>query len=236
MAYGNGFNRWNIPNYTGDGTGSSSAAATDTPAAHIIRNSMAWDNSAGGFIDNSNPGTLQVDHYTAWRNGGTGFDFADSDATLTRNLSVSNRTTDSLGSNSSRQQQLVGPRWHLDAGEHRRFGHHRAPHVQWRHRLVDLPATQQRRRCGRPHLAIFWGPWESRDLWGRREANGGRFRRFGLTVRDDRGSLDSGGRGGGVENAGCLRMGVRGGPGHPPDRRVVFPSPSTGGSCSSRGA
>ena len=66
-----------------------------------MRNSMAWDNSAGGFIDNANPGALVIDRYTAWRNGGTGFDFADADGTLTRNLAVSNGTNASLGSNSS---------------------------------------------------------------------------------------------------------------------------------------
>jgi hypothetical protein len=61
---------------------------------------MAWDNSAGGFIDNANPGALVADHCTAWDNGGTGFDYADADGTLTRNLAVANGTNVSLGSNS----------------------------------------------------------------------------------------------------------------------------------------
>jgi hypothetical protein len=101
VSWGNGFNRWNIPNYTGDGNGFKLGGGDTPPAvAHVIRNSMAWDNSAGGFIDNKNSGTLQADHCTAWRNAGTGFDFADSHATLTRNLSVGNGTTVSLGSNS----------------------------------------------------------------------------------------------------------------------------------------
>jgi hypothetical protein len=102
LAWGNGFNRWNIPDYTGDGNGFKLGGGDeDLPAAHVTRNSMAWDNSAGGFIDNANPGGLVADRCTAWRNGGAGFDFADADGTLTRNLAVSNGTNVSLGSNSS---------------------------------------------------------------------------------------------------------------------------------------
>lgn len=102
LAWGNGYNRWNIPDYTGDGNGFKLGGGDeDLPAAHVVRNSMAWDNSAGGFIDNANPGALLADHCTAWRNTGTGFDFADADGTLTRNLAVSNGTNASLGSNSS---------------------------------------------------------------------------------------------------------------------------------------
>ncbi|MEU0273524.1 right-handed parallel beta-helix repeat-containing protein [Streptomyces sp. NPDC006307] len=102
LAWGNGYNRWNLPDYTGDGNGFKLGGGgdTDPPAAHVTRNSMAWDNSAGGFIDNANPGALVADHCTAWRNGGTGFDFADADGTLTANLAVANRTNVSLGSQS----------------------------------------------------------------------------------------------------------------------------------------
>ena len=59
VAYGNGFNRWGIPNYTGDGNGFKIGGGdVDLPAAHVTRNSMAWDNAVGGFIDNANPGAL----------------------------------------------------------------------------------------------------------------------------------------------------------------------------------
>ncbi|HET9139421.1 right-handed parallel beta-helix repeat-containing protein, partial [Actinophytocola sp.] len=102
LAWGNGFNRWNLPDYTGDGNGFKLGGGDeDLPAAHVVRNSMAWDNSAGGFIDNANPGALLADHCTAWRNGGTGFDFADADGTLTRNLAVANGSNSSLGGNST---------------------------------------------------------------------------------------------------------------------------------------
>jgi hypothetical protein len=102
LAWGNGYNRWGIPDYTGDGNGFKLGGGDeDLPAAHVVRNSMAWDNSAGGFIDNANPGQLRAERCTAWRNVGTGFDFADADGTLTGNLAVSNGTNASLGSNSS---------------------------------------------------------------------------------------------------------------------------------------
>jgi hypothetical protein len=101
-AWGNGFNRWNLPNYTGDGNGwKLGGGDEDLPAAHVVRNSMAWDNAVGGFIDNANPGQLRLDRNTAWRNGGTGFDIADAQATVTKNLSVANATQVSLGSSSS---------------------------------------------------------------------------------------------------------------------------------------
>ncbi|MGP3955248.1 right-handed parallel beta-helix repeat-containing protein [Nonomuraea sp. 3N208] len=102
IAYGNGFNRWNLPDYTGDGNGFKLGGGDeDLPAAHVVRNSMAWDNATGGFIDNANPGQMVIDHCTAWDNPGTGFDFADADATLTKNLAVANGTNVSLGANSS---------------------------------------------------------------------------------------------------------------------------------------
>jgi hypothetical protein len=102
VAWGNGFNRWNLPDYTGDGNGFKLGGGDPDPAAdHVIRNSIAFDNAVRGFTDNGNPGRLTADHCTAWRNPGTGFDFADSDSTLTRNLSVGNGTAADLGSNSS---------------------------------------------------------------------------------------------------------------------------------------
>lgn len=116
LTWGNGYNRWNLPNYTGDGNGFKLGGGDeDLPAAHPVRNSMAWDNSAGGFIDNANPGQLRADHCTAWRNAGTGFDFADADGTLTNNLAVANGTNASLGSNSSGSGNSwdIGGSWSL---------------------------------------------------------------------------------------------------------------------------
>jgi parallel beta-helix repeat protein len=99
VAWGNGVNRWNFPNFAGDGNGwKLGGGDEDLPAGHIVRNTIAFDNAQGGFIDNANPGAMVLDRNTAWRNGGTGFDLADSRSTLTRNLSVGNGTQVSLGS------------------------------------------------------------------------------------------------------------------------------------------
>jgi hypothetical protein len=53
VAWGNGVNRWNLPNFSGDGNGFKLGGG-DTPMAanHIVRNSIAFNNTAGGFIDN----------------------------------------------------------------------------------------------------------------------------------------------------------------------------------------
>lgn len=114
LAWGNGFNRWGLPDYTGDGNGFKLGGSGDAvpAAAHVIRNTMVWDNAVGGFIDNGNPGALVADRCTAWRNGGTGFDYADADGTLTRNLSVANGTDVSLGGDSGGS----GNSWNLGGG------------------------------------------------------------------------------------------------------------------------
>jgi hypothetical protein len=114
LAYGNGFNRWGIPNYTGDGNGwKLGGGDEDLPAAHVVRNSMAWDNRVGGFIDNANPGAISIDHCTAWSNDGTGFDLADADGNITRSLAVSNSPNTSLGSNTSASNNSwnIGGTW-----------------------------------------------------------------------------------------------------------------------------
>ncbi|MFI1565407.1 right-handed parallel beta-helix repeat-containing protein [Streptomyces sp. NPDC020490] len=100
LAWGNGFNRWNLPDYQGDGNGFK-MGGNGVAADHTVRNSMAWGNSAGGFVDNNNPGKMKIDHCTAWKNGKTGFEFSRSSSTLTKNLAVANGTDASLGSNST---------------------------------------------------------------------------------------------------------------------------------------
>ncbi|GAA1393972.1 carbohydrate-binding protein [Catellatospora coxensis] len=100
LSWGNGFNRWNLPNYTGDGNGFK-LGGNAVSASHAVRNSMTWDNAVGGFIDNNNPGQHLIDRCTAWDNPGTGFNANRSDSTLTKNLAVANGTAVSLGSNSS---------------------------------------------------------------------------------------------------------------------------------------
>jgi hypothetical protein len=100
LAWGNGFNRWNLPDFTGDGNGFK-LGGNLVAANHTVRNSMTWDNAVGGFIDNNNPGQHRIERCTAWDNPGTGFNVDRSDSTLTKNLAVANGTSVSLGSNSS---------------------------------------------------------------------------------------------------------------------------------------
>ncbi|MFD0206687.1 MULTISPECIES: right-handed parallel beta-helix repeat-containing protein [Saccharothrix] len=100
LAWGNGFNRWNLPDFTGDGNGFK-LGGNGVAANHTVRNTMTWDNAAGGFVDNNNPGQHRIERSTAWDNPKTGFQFDRSDSTLTKNLAAGNGTNVSLGSNSS---------------------------------------------------------------------------------------------------------------------------------------
>ncbi|MFY1674506.1 right-handed parallel beta-helix repeat-containing protein [Plantactinospora sp. WMMB334] len=100
LAWGNGVNRWNLPDYVGDGNGFK-LGGNGVAASHTVRNSMAWDNARSGFIDNNNPGRHRVERCTAWDHPSGGFLFDRSDGTLTANLAVANGTDVNLGSDSS---------------------------------------------------------------------------------------------------------------------------------------
>ncbi|MEU6078860.1 family 16 glycoside hydrolase [Micromonospora sp. NPDC047074] len=116
VAYDNGYNYWGLPDYTGDGNGFKNGGGTDPRPAvdHVTRNSMAWGNSAGGFIDNGNPGSLLFDRNTAWDNGRDGFNVSRSTSVLTGNLSVGNTTNVSLGgSTGSGNSWNLGGTWTL---------------------------------------------------------------------------------------------------------------------------
>ncbi|MEV0608997.1 right-handed parallel beta-helix repeat-containing protein [Polymorphospora rubra] len=114
VAWGNGVNRWGFPNFAGDGNGFKMGGGDpDDPAvAHTVRNSIAFDNAQGGFVDNGNPGTMTYSRNTAWDNGGTGFNVSRSRSTLTGNLSVSNQTAVSMGtSTGSGNSWNIGGTW-----------------------------------------------------------------------------------------------------------------------------
>jgi hypothetical protein len=101
-SWGNGFNRWNFPDFQGDGNGWKMGGGDPmVTASHIISNTFAFDNAANGFIDNGNPGQHILDRNTAWRNAGTGFRFDRSSARLTSNLAVANNTPAILGSSTA---------------------------------------------------------------------------------------------------------------------------------------
>jgi hypothetical protein len=117
IAYGNGFNRWSIPNFSGDGNGFKMGGSSGTgPAAnHSVSNSMSFSNAAHGFTDNGNTGTITVNRSTAYANAKTGFDVdGGSTSRLTANLAVSNATPVALGSSTaSGNSWNIGGTWTL---------------------------------------------------------------------------------------------------------------------------
>ncbi|MEV3909856.1 right-handed parallel beta-helix repeat-containing protein [Streptomyces canus] len=101
IAYGNGFNRWNFPDFAGDGNGFKLGGGSPAPAvAHTLRNSIAFKNAAHGVTDNGNTGALALTRNSTWANGGTGFDadVSGGKAKLTANLSVADTKAAALGS------------------------------------------------------------------------------------------------------------------------------------------
>jgi hypothetical protein len=109
MAWGNGVNRWNFPDFAGDGNGFKLGGGDpDPPANHVVRNTMSFSNAKHGFTDNGNPGSLTIDHATAWHNGGTGFVFTASTSRLTANLAATNAKPMSLGASTG-----TGNSWNI---------------------------------------------------------------------------------------------------------------------------
>jgi hypothetical protein len=102
VAWGNGVNRWNLPDYVGDGNGFKLGGGDPAPSAnHIVRNNFAFDNAVRGFDDNKNPGTMTLDRNTAFRNGGNGFRMSSSTSNLTNNLALTNGEGVVLGSSTA---------------------------------------------------------------------------------------------------------------------------------------
>ncbi|MEO3756527.1 right-handed parallel beta-helix repeat-containing protein [Streptomyces sp. B6B3] len=117
IAYGNGVNRWDFPDWQGDGNGFKMGGGDeDLPADHTLSNSIAFDNAADGVTDNGNPGAMDVSHTTTFGNGDTGFQVDRSQSTLTANLSVADATPVSLGSSTSVDNSWdLGGDWNEDA-------------------------------------------------------------------------------------------------------------------------
>jgi hypothetical protein len=120
VSYGNGFNRWNFPDFAGDGNGFKLGGGSPAPAvAHTLRNSIAFKNAAHGVTDNGNTGALALTRNTTWANGGTGFD-ADvpgGTARLTANLSVADAKAAAVGSTtvSSGNSWNLGGTWNASS-------------------------------------------------------------------------------------------------------------------------
>ncbi|QRW08248.1 pectate lyase [Ceratobasidium sp. AG-Ba] len=112
-SWGNGFNRWNFPDFAGDGNGFKlGGGAKDTAVPHVIRNNIAWNNAAGGFVDNTQPGNMVVNRNTAWNNmAGSGFDFQDSTPTITSNIAVLNKVNSLLKGGSASGNSWQSGTW-----------------------------------------------------------------------------------------------------------------------------
>ncbi|KAG8956439.1 hypothetical protein FRC03_010848 [Tulasnella sp. 419] len=96
-AWGNGVNRWGFSDFGGDGNGFKLGGGNNlTAVPHIVKNCMAFGNAHGGFIDNTQRGAHTVYRNTAWANGESGFDFADSTPTISYNIAVSNNPNTKL--------------------------------------------------------------------------------------------------------------------------------------------
>jgi hypothetical protein len=117
VAYGNGYNRWNIPSFSGDGNGFKlgGSGGTGPAAAHAVGNTFSWSNAAHGFTDNGNTGAITINRSTAWKNAKTGFDVdGGSTSRLTANLAVGNKTAVALGSSTaSGNSWNIGGTWTL---------------------------------------------------------------------------------------------------------------------------
>ncbi|WP_238487520.1 right-handed parallel beta-helix repeat-containing protein [Actinoplanes flavus] len=117
LAYGNGYNRWSIPNFSGDGNGFKlgGSGGTGPAAAHTVGNTFAFSNAAHGFTDNGNTGAIVINRSTAWKNVKTGFDVdGGSTSRLTANLAVGNATAVALGSSTaSGNSWNIGGTWTL---------------------------------------------------------------------------------------------------------------------------
>jgi hypothetical protein len=115
VAYGNGYNRWSIPDFSGDGNGLKlgGSSGTGPAAAHAITNTFSFSNAAHGFTDNGNTGAITINRSTAWKNAKTGFDVdGGSTSRLTANLSVGNKTAVALGSSTaSGNSWNIGGTW-----------------------------------------------------------------------------------------------------------------------------
>lgn len=116
ISWGNGVNRWNFPNFAGDGNGfklGGGNAGDKGPADHNITNCIAFGNAAKGFTDNSQPGNFIMLRNTAYNNPDVGFNSQTAVATLRNNVAASNKksTTNSVQITLSSAQKQSGNSW-----------------------------------------------------------------------------------------------------------------------------
>lgn len=100
-AFRNGINIWGITNFQGDGNGFK-LGGNYIPAAHIVKNCVAFDNVAKGFDQNNNTAGITLYNNTGWRNLSRNFSFPSTPTTGYHELknNISYAGTNSIASNS----------------------------------------------------------------------------------------------------------------------------------------
>lgn len=79
FAFKNGVNLWNDPSWQGDGNAFKLGGAGDT-ATHIVRNSVAFDNTSKGFDQNHSTSGMIIYNCTGFRNKNPNFSFYETPA------------------------------------------------------------------------------------------------------------------------------------------------------------
>lgn len=130
IAWGNGVNRyvswpftmltndlriyrWGFTDFAGDGNGfklGGGNAGDIGPANHVIKNSIAFQNAAKGFTDNSQTGSFTLTRNTAWDNGDVGFKMSTASSTLTSNIAAVNGNAQTTLTGSQTQ---TGNSWNI---------------------------------------------------------------------------------------------------------------------------
>ncbi|GAB2831992.1 hypothetical protein GCM10022221_33610 [Actinocorallia aurea] len=97
-AFGNGHNRWGLPDFAGAGTGFKLGGGDPVPdVAHVVTDNAAWDNASFGFTEQNNKAAIVITRNTAYRNGDDGFAFWYSKAVMRANLALGNGRDDNRG-------------------------------------------------------------------------------------------------------------------------------------------
>lgn len=94
IAWGNGYNRWDLPDFTGNGNGfklGGGSAGDILPAGRDVVNCIAFGNKANGFTDNSQTGKFLFEENTSVWNGAVGFRSVNATGVLERNIAAVNR-------------------------------------------------------------------------------------------------------------------------------------------------
>ncbi|KAL6703822.1 Pectate lyase pel9 [Coniothyrium glycines] len=102
ISWGNGFNRWNFPDFAGDGNGFKLGGGDEAdkgPANHNITNCISFANAAKGFTDNKQPGNMVLLRNTAYNNPQVGFQTTTTvTASLNNNIAaLNNKVTTNVG-------------------------------------------------------------------------------------------------------------------------------------------